>query len=480
MGPAAQIILSLVIILLVAGLSYLLVISILKESRRYKEERKLRLDGVFSQAEMASYIASYITRINAPFTLIYIDIDAFLEVGEAFGEDQSYKTLELIAKRIRKAIPNNAKIGRVTSDSFIVNLGKDFDRLQVLNLAKKIQESISEIITIFEEAEILLTASIGIVFYPIHGDSYKELMKSLRILNYNIKSSGGNAIRIYSEEKKSDDLMSHMDYYYQIRTAIEQKQFQLYYQPIIDTALNKVYAFESFLRWNHPEHGILAPARFLNILEQSGDIYWVGLWGLETLIQAYFDFAKIYPDVIVSFNISPRQLLNPNIIKDFTKILKKYRINPKLIILEINEYLQYENQADLVFNLQKLKELGFSISIDGYGYDFNKLIKLVEKMVNYIKLGRDFLMEDDSFAKQKFIEAIRDVQTEFKTRIIAEGIGDEDLLKKAQFYHINLKQGYYFHKPMTKQETEIYLSSIQVEQLSASTKEVDTRPEDEK
>ncbi|MDL2292827.1 GGDEF domain-containing phosphodiesterase [Acholeplasma sp. OttesenSCG-928-E16] len=458
MPEALQIVLTIVSVIVVGGLSFLLWRSIVKESRRNKEEKKLRLEGILTIPEFTSFVSAYITKVNSPFSLLYIDVDSFLEVGEAFGEDESYHTLEVLAKRIRQASPQNAKIGRFDTDTFVVFLNKDYDRLQILSLTNKIKEAISEPITIFEDTEISLTASIGIGFYPIHGETLKDLLKSLKLVNYTIKQNGGNAIKIYSAEDESEDLTSHMEYYYQIRSAIEQKQFQLYFQPIIDIENKKAYGVESLLRWNHPEHGVLAPNRFINIMEQSGDIYWVGLWGLETLIQAYYDFAKIEPDIKVSFNLSPKQLVNSNIAKDFSKIIKKYRINASNIILEISQFGLFDRQLEVMDNLIQLKELGFSIAIDGFGFDFNNLTKVGNLKLDILKLDKNFLTEEDTQAKTRFMEALVDIADENQMTVISEEIGEVELYEKALSYRIRIMQGYYLCRPKPKDEIELYLT----------------------
>jgi predicted signal transduction protein with EAL and GGDEF domain len=120
-----------------------------------------------------------------------------------------------------------------------------------------------------------MTASIGIAFYPLHGSNFKELVNSLQIAIYIIKKNGGNAIKIYSEELDSQE-GQFVEYYYQIKSAINRKEFQLYYHPMINLKNNHIFGFETLIRWNHPEFGVFAPFKFLNIMEQSGDIHWIG------------------------------------------------------------------------------------------------------------------------------------------------------------------------------------------------------------
>ena len=458
MNETTQIIISIAALVVTAGLSVFLWFSIVKESKRVKEEKKMKLEGVLGIPEFSTFVSTYITKVNATFSLLHIDIDSFVEVGEAFGEDESYHTLEIVAKRIRSVLPANAKIGRFEADAFVVFLNKDYERMQILNLTQRIRDVVGEPITIFEDAEISLTVSIGIAFYPIHGETVKDLMQSLKLVTYSVKKAGGNGIKIYSGELENDELTDHMEYYYQIRNAIEQKQFQLYYQPMIDVVNRKPYALESLLRWNHPEHGILSPSRFINIMEQSGDIYWVGLWGFETLVSSYFDFVKINRDIKVSINLSPKQLLNNQIAKDFQKIVRKYHIDPKNVILEVSEFNMFDKQGELLSNLVKLKDVGFLIAVDGFGVDFNSLNKVENLKIDMLKIDKSYLLEDESAAQSRFMEALVGIADENNIVVVSEEISDKELYNKALSYKIRVLQGYYLCAPQTKTEMENYLS----------------------
>src|SRR5690606_15140819 len=129
-----------------------------------------------------------------------------------------------------------------------------------------------------------------------------------------------------------------------IKNAIAKKEFLLYYHPIIDIKSKEVYGVEALLRWNHPEHGLLSTFKFINIMEQSGDIYWVGLWGLESLIKNYYEFKQAYPksNIKFTFNISPKQLMNEALAVDFQRVLKKYKMNAENIVLEIVEFALFD------------------------------------------------------------------------------------------------------------------------------------------
>ncbi|HKL61690.1 MAG TPA: EAL domain-containing protein, partial [Acholeplasma sp.] len=364
----------------VVGLYYLAK-NVLKTEKRYAEEKSILVEGALSRSGINSYVSSYITKIgkDVSFSMIYIDLDNFADIDNTFGTKETNKILERITKRMVGIVPKNVKVSRYESDTYLIFIPLDYDKMQALNYARKLNEAITESIDLFGETNLNITASVALCYYPIHGNNIKQMLNSLKLAIYTVKKNGGNAIRIYSDDMSRAD-GEFLEYYYQIKKAIERKEFLLYYHPIMDLETNKIYGAEALLRWEHPEHGLLSPYKFINIMEQSGDIYWVGLWGLETLIKSYYQLKQAYPDedIKLSFNISPKQLMVESIANDFQKLLRKYKMNASNIILELAEYALFEKHKTVLESIQKLKQIGFKIAIDGFGLDYATLTRLEE------------------------------------------------------------------------------------------------------
>ncbi|NCU32843.1 MAG: phosphodiesterase, partial [Candidatus Moranbacteria bacterium] len=370
MGTQTTMVLAFIALVVTLAFLYFIAKSFFKEKARIKEEKALAIEGVLSKSEVSSIITSYITKIGkeGQFSLIYIDLDKFSDFVNAFGQVESEKILEKVVKNIEFTLPKSVKIARMQNDEFMVFLSMDYDRTEVVDLANKIKTAIARPIKLFGDTQINATASIAIVFFPHHGTNVKLLMDSLKLATYVIKKNGGDAIRVYSDEM-SNQAGEHVEYYYQIKHAIQHREFQLYYHPIIDVNQNILYGAEALIRWNHPEHGVLSPFKFLGIMEQSGDIHWIGLWGLETLIKTFQELKQEFSnlDIKFSMNLSPKQLMSESLPLDFQKILKKYRMNASSIILEIIEFAVFERHNMIFKNINNLKELGFNIAIDGFG-----------------------------------------------------------------------------------------------------------------
>lgn len=456
------IVLTVLVVGLLISLVYLLALSFFKERQRMKDEKALSIEGILSSSEINTVVTSFIARTEGDmqFTLIYIDLDKFSDFINAFGKDESESILSKIAKNMSKVVPRDVKIARMQTDEFLIFFNHEYDRSEVVDYAHKLKAAITKPIRLFGDTDIKATASIALSFYPAHGKTLKDLMNSLLLATYIIKRNGGNNIRIYSEEM-TDQAGEHVEYYYQIKHAISQKEFQLYYHPMIDVNKQELYGVESLIRWNHPEHGLLSPFKFLGIMEQSGDIHWMTLWGLETIIKTSQEIQQYFPQNKVKFsmNISPKQLMNDKIAMDMQKLLKKYRAQANDIILEVIEFALFEKQETILKNLKTLKEIGFNIAIDGFGLDYQTLSKVSELKVDIIKLDNQFLKEDDDYMKIKFAKLLVEFAENNDTLVICEMIENKEMMEKALGYGIQIQQGFYFTKPISAETLRGYIGS---------------------
>jgi len=454
--------LTIFVLILMLALIYLMANSFLKEHKRIQEEKALSIEGVLSRTEMTSMITSYMARVGkeGQFSLIYIDLDKFSDFINAFGQTESEKILEKIIKNIEYVMPKGVKIARLQNDEFLIFLTMDYDRTEVVDLGNKLKIAIGRSIKLFGDTQINATGSIAIAFYPVHGSTLKDLLDSLKIATYIIKKNGGNAVRVYNDEM-SDQGGEHVEYYYQIKHAIQHKEFQLFYHPMINVKTNNLYGVEALIRWNHPEHGLLSPFKFLGIMEQSGDINWIGLWGIETLIKTYQELKQEFPkrEILFSMNLSPKQLMNDSLPMDFQKILKKYRMSADSIILEIIEFAVFDKQINIFKNLKKLKELGFKIAIDGFGLDYATLSRVEELDIDIIKLDNEFLKEEESYMKAKFASLLVEFAKRNKYEVVCEVIENKEMLDEAKKYNIDIMQGFYFSKPLSAEALRGYIGT---------------------
>lgn len=445
------------VLCLLIGFGFILYKLIIREKKLFDDEVSNYMDGVETKNDIIADIKSNISKsISEDFPLFYCDFDKFSNLVDNYGKEESERILKEILRKIIKALPPRYRIGRLKGDCFIILSKDEQSREDVIDFSKTILDIVSEPVRLYDDSTISLTMSIGICYYPVHGRDYHELLKSLEIACYMCKRNGGNQYAIYSND--TDENAANPEYYAQIKSGIKNKEFDLYFQPMIDLKSNEIYAIEGLLRWNHPELGLLSPHKFISIMEQTGDINWVGLWGFETLVKKYVELRKIYNgNFKFSLNLSPKQLSNPNLAIEFQKIVRKYRLQTNNFILEIEEFTIFERQDQIKITLNQLSNLGFEIAIDGFGLDYNSLKKLETNPINVVKLDRETLRDEPDYLKKKFIEMLVEFASLNNRVLVCEGIEDESFLRRAKKLDISVLQGYLYAKPMSSSDLDTYI-----------------------
>lgn len=441
-------------------MTIILIFGVRRDRRRFKEEKSLIIDGLLSRTAINEEISSYLSkaRKDEEFSLIRIEIENFDEVINAFGKPEAKRALERVAYFMSRSIPKKCSMGNFQVTNFLVLMKSEYDRSQTYSAAKKLLQVITKPIKVFKNTYINLECSIGVCHYPTHGSKFKELMNSLAIAITDARSKGINQIEVYADGKA--DAQEGLSFQLALKEAMEQKQFVLFYQPIIDIVNAKFYGVEALVRWDHPTRGLISPQSFLDVMEQSGDINWIGTWGLETLIQEYYEIRREFPYLTyqITFNLSLKQLLSDTIAPEFSKLIKKYKMNPQIIILELAEFNAYQKFATIKQNIAKLKKIGFKISLNAYGIDTNTMMALDEMPIDVIKLDKQFFeKEEESYLKERLLGLIVEWGNKNNKAVIAEGIEDQEMLDLCKEFKIQFIQGFYYSKPISSSEIITYI-----------------------
>ena len=314
-SPGIYVLFTVIVIIVTVAVTLYLGYRVIQERRHYREEHP---DRRFAQIGNLHF--DYLVFVQPPkirFCFVFNRFRQIFRCRQCFRPKAKRENPGKNHPTDYSAASKRTQIARVEKDQFLIFFRGEHTRSEYLNMAKDIQKAIYSPLPIFHNTTIQVSSSIGISFYPAHGETWKQLQKSLDIALYIAKREGGNKIILYSDEMSATE-GENLQYYHQIKEAIENKEFVLYYQPIINVKDKTIFGAEALLRWNHPEHGTLAPQHFINILEQSGDINWVGMWGLEELIKTHLTLTKLFPeyDIKLSFNLSPKQLTNERLAVD--------------------------------------------------------------------------------------------------------------------------------------------------------------------
>ena len=447
--------LTILAIIVTIALSLFMAWRFLKERERVIQEKRSFVEGVLNKNEMIATINSFISKntFETPFSVALVDIDNFTQLTNAFGEKVSNDVIKTLVNRFSKLVPFHVQIGRIDSDKFLFMFGTEYNINSIYDIMENIRKEIKEPIRVSYETELNCSASLAIVTYPLHGKNAAKMIESLSIAIYTIKRDGGDRTILYSNEIAESE-KENLQYYEEVTRGIKNKEFVLYYQPIIDVDSKKVVSAEALLRWEHSRLGLINPKDFIHILEQSGDIYWIGIWGLEQLIEQYNIIKKTYPSeqFTLSINLSPKQLINEKIVVDFQKILKKYHMTSKDLIIELEEFLMFDKHEIIRKNIFKLKELGFKLAIDGFAIDHNTLMKVEKLPIDYIKIDANFYDNDTSEIAKDLTEILFDFAKTRGIVIIAERIETLEQVNYFKEHNVVLNQGYLFSKPISSNE----------------------------
>ncbi len=388
--------------------------------------------------------------------LYNINLDDFRHIVDKYSQKDVDKVIAEISKKLKKLGDKENISGHLQQDEFVYYYTGEVDADNMNRVGNELLELISEPLKTIDET---LTASIGLVVFPYDGINAVQLYKNAEIAVYVSKKEGKNRFRMYSEELIETEQFN-ANYYQEIKKSISNDEFILYYQTIVDIKTGSIIGLESLLRWDHPTMGILAPARFLNVMELTGDITWFGTWGFEKIVLQYKEWNKKMKirDLFISTNLSPKQLEVPGLADQFLKITKKYGMSPDLFTLEIIDYYTIIKNNVALSNLQQFRKNGFRIAVDDMGDNYEIIKDMANISAGIIKISRtNVLMIMDQNENSDHIQKVIKTAKERSKIVIAEGLEDENMIKEIADFDIRFMQGYYFNEPMAASDIEVMI-----------------------
>ncbi len=461
---ASSVLISCIVVVVTILLGALIYFAIRKNLKHFKEEDEIIVENAITKSQMLVSIQKHIKRVGnfGAASFLYVDIDSFHDLNSLFGVKACDEILREMATRIIRVLPYKATLCRYQNDEFLIFIRDEDNQLRNEKLCKKILDIINLPFQILVGEKINITASIGVCTFPQAGDNTTDLLNNLELTCYVSKRNGGNKFTNYYATL-SDDEKDNMAYYKEIKEAIQKKEFVLYYQPIIDFKNRVIVGAEALMRWNHPTQGVLSPQKFIKVMEQSGDIRWVGEWGIDTMIKFQEEMTNKFPAIpmVFSLNLSTKQLLNPNLATSLINIATKHHAKPGNFMLEITDFMIYEKIGVIKTNIFKLKDYGFKIAVDGFVLDGQSVQSIQRSPVDVVKLGRSFLKDiDNNYMKERLLEILRNFSEENNRTIIAEGIEGPEGVQYVKNQGVYLGSGYYFAKPLDSSDFENYVDKM--------------------
>lgn len=385
--------------------------------------------------------------------LFNMNLDDFKRVEDDFDDKDLEKIKQEIIKRLKKLGGKTAIVGNLDFDTFLFYYFGDIDADNLKKIGEDIMEAIRQPIKI---GPTNLTSSVGVAIFPYDGITAEQLYKTSELAVYVAKKSGKDQMNLYSKELVDTEL-ENVNYYQEIKKSIQDDEFLLYYQTIVDVKTGKIIGLESLLRWNHPTKGILPPSRFLNVMELTGDITWFGTWGFEKTVKQYKDWvAKTrVGDLFISTNLSPKQMEVSGLARQFYDITKKYGLSPEMFCLEFNHYYQVLNSPVAIANIQDFRRYGFRTAVDDFGSGFEVIEDMAQIQANIIKLTRaNVLHIIDRGQHMNNLDRVIRAAKENSRIVIAEGVENEDMIKIMYSLGVRFMQGYHFNQPKSVFEIE--------------------------
>lgn len=401
-----------------------------------------------------------IERNNAKsnLSILFIDLDNFKFINDKWGHDTGDHVIKEAANRIKESLRQTDMVARLGGDEFIVMLKDVQDEDDIIQYVKKILEKFQKPIPTYGQ-EYSLTCSIGVATYPETADSAEQLITNADNALYHVKGRGKNDFAFYNKKMKVQSLESSL-LENALRSAIKNEQFYLEYQPKQNIATKELFGMEALVRWNHPELGIIPPGKFIPLAEETGLIVPMGEWILrESCRQTKLWQKQGFPDLIISVNVSVRQLECSNFIDVVLETLKETELDPRYLELEVTEsiFADVKNAASI---LQELRSMGIKISVDDFGTGYSSLSYIKHLPIDILKVDRSFIQDIHSNDESKaIVNAIITLANAIGLKVIAEGIELEEHVDELKNGGCLLGQGFYFSKPMKSEVFEDYLKT---------------------
>jgi diguanylate cyclase (GGDEF)-like protein/PAS domain S-box-containing protein len=383
-----------------------------------------------------------------PLAVLLLDLDRFKTINDTLGHGAGDQLLQLIAQRLAHTLREGDAIGRLAVDEFAIIINNMSPGDDIAPFANRLLQIVAEPLTLLER-EIYITASIGISFYPHGGEDAEALLQGTYAAMYNAKEQGGNAFQFYAQDM-NQHLSKRLALESALRRTLEQGGLQLYYQPKIDLSSNAIIGAEALLRWQHPELGMVSPAEFIPLAEETGLIVPIGAWVLDTAcqqIRTWLDAGLPAPPIAV--NLSARQFRQENIAQLVQNTLLKHRIHPSLLILEITESTAMFNVEKAIAILNELKQIGVKLALDDFGTGYSSLSYLKRLPLDQLKIDRSFVRDITTDPDDATIcLAVVGLGHNLKLSVVAEGVETEGQKQFLRDHHCDEMQGFLFSRPI--------------------------------
>jgi diguanylate cyclase (GGDEF)-like protein/PAS domain S-box-containing protein len=400
-----------------------------------------------------------VQRSERKLAVMFLDLDRFKTINDSLGHLTGDHLLKEVASRLCRAVRASDTVARLGGDEFVVLVPGIRGPEECIHVAEKIIEVLATAFP-FEGRNLHITPSIGICVYPDDGDDVETLMRHADAAMYHAKASGRNNYQFFTQ-KMNLAAAQHFEIESSLRSALIKHQFELFFQPIMDTSTRRLHTLEVLLRWRRPGLGLTMPDQFISILEENGLIVPVGEWVIRTACEQVMVWQSMGVALVpLAVNLSPRQFMHRGLVESIRKILDETGIDPALIEFEITETALMQHGEHTLEVLGQINAMGIRLSIDDFGTGYSSLAYLKRFPVRKIKIDRAFIKDlEQSSEDQAIVAAIIALSDSLQLSVVAEGVETEGQFKLLQANGCQYAQGYLFSVPLEAGPAQAFMAN---------------------
>ncbi|MDO8652397.1 MAG: EAL domain-containing protein [Undibacterium sp.] len=391
--------------------------------------------------------------------VLFVDLDRFKFVNDTLGHEAGDVLLKTLAMRLQAVAGDADTVARLGGDEFVLVLPEDTKDGHGLAVVQRVMDAVAQPMSI-DQHEFFFTCSIGVAIYPTDGDTAETLIKHADIAMYRAKEMGRNTFQFYTPAM-NERTLNRLSIEADLRYALERNEFVLLYQPQINTSNGRIVGMEALIRWNHPIHGLISPARFIGLAEEMGLIIPIGAWVIrQACHQTKLWQQAGHDDLRVAVNLSARQFTQKALVESIADVLHASGLEPRFLELELTESMVMNDVDQAITILRNLKGLGVHIAIDDFGTGYSSLSYLRRFPIDVLKIDQSFVNDltvdvDDA----AIVVSIISLAHSLRLQVIAEGVETAEQLAFLRTHGCDQVQGYYFSRPIAADAFELLLQT---------------------
>jgi len=393
------------------------------------------------------------------FAVLFLDLDRFKNINDSLGHTHGDLLLVAFAERLERTLRPIDTLARFGGDEFAILLSGMSDATDAVRVAQRIQDELSQPF-VLDKNSAFATASIGIALSSSGYDRPDDILRDADIAMYRAKENGKARYEVFDHGMHAR-AVSRLQLESDLRQAIERNEFCVYYQPIVSLETGRLAGFEALVRWNHPRRGLVSPADFIPVAEETGLIVPIGEWVLNEAcarVRQWQIDSPSHRSLSLSVNLSARQVAQPDLLNRIKEALENSKLNSHCLKLEITESVVMENAEAAAQMFKQLRSLGVQLSIDDFGTGYSSLSYLHRFPLNYLKIDRSFVSRLTTDNDNAIVRTISTLARNLGMEVIAEGIETEEQFQQLKMLGCEYGQGYLFSRPVANEGVDHLLS----------------------